>query len=323
MRICIYGAGAMGTSLGGLLASKGVAADLVSRNREHVAALNGGGVKFLGGDERRVPVRAIFPEQMEGKYDIVFLATSQRENDAIAAFLLEYLDEDGALVTVQNGYPEEGLVNVFGAERVYGCALSWGAERVGAGTVCITSTSGYHFALGCCGSGGKLSSIKSLLDGIGRVDVFPLKEIRYAKLAVNASLSTLSTITGESFYHLARRHKKRVLAIMKEVFSVAKADGCKRLPLNGHDLFRVFRGLKGYITLPIAMKKYRETKSGMLKALSLGRRTDVDGLTGVVIKKAKRYGISTPNLCAVTRLIHDIENGLAEISSESLQLLDE
>lgn len=323
MRVCIYGAGAMGSSLGGLLAQKGVIADLVSRDRDHVNALNSNGVKFLGAEEKSIPVRAIFPEQMVGEYDVIFLATSQRENREIALFLSDYLKKDGALVSVQNGYPEEGLSLVLGADRVYGCALSWGAERVSAGTVRITSTSGYHFALGAFGKGEMLPCVKELLDGIGRVDVFPLKEIRYAKLAVNASFSTLSTVTGLSFYALAKKYPKRVFSIIKEVFSLAKAEGCKRLPLNGHDLFKVFKGVFVRVTLPIAMRKYRQTHSGMSKALSKGRRTDVDALTGVVIEKAKRYGILTPNLCAVTRLIHDIEDGLAEISPESLQLLDE
>ena len=64
---------------------------------------------------------------MAGKYDIIFLAIRQRGNREAAQGLVSFLKEDGALVSVQNGLPERALSEVFGADRVYGCALSWGS----------------------------------------------------------------------------------------------------------------------------------------------------------------------------------------------------
>lgn len=59
MRICIYGAGSLGTVMGAFLAKNGVDADLVTRNTGHVKGLNESGAKITGTVEMTVPVRAM------------------------------------------------------------------------------------------------------------------------------------------------------------------------------------------------------------------------------------------------------------------------
>ena len=319
MRICIFGAGAMGTSLGALLTRSGTECELVSRSREHVAALNERGAILNGGAP--VPVKACLPEEMAGQYDIIFLAAKQRDNAKIAAFLEPFLKEDGALVTVQNGLPERALADVIGKDRVYGCALTWGAERTGAGRIEVTSESGFPMALGAYGKGERLEEIAAILKKAGNVTVGNLSEIRFAKLALNASLSTLSAISGLTFGELSKGHKKHVLALIHEVFAVARAYGSKKLPQGGHDLFKVF-GAFGRITLPVAVKKYRGARSGMLLDLEAGRRCEVDYVAGACVKAGEEKGIPCPNLSRAVELVHEIENGLAEIAPESLGLLD-
>ncbi len=310
MRVCIYGAGAMGTSLGAGLARKkpALAIDFVTRNAAHVTALKAEGYS------------ALLPAEMNGEYDVVFLATKQRENGAIAAFLEPFLKGDGALVTVQNGLPEAGLANVLGQDRIYGCALGWGAELVAPGEVKLTSEE-FHLALGAYGKGDKLKELEGLLSSAFTVTVGDLAEIRYSKLVVNAAFSTLSAISGCPFGELAKKQKKRVLALMKETIAVAKAAGCKRLVQNGHDILKLFLLPFAGMLLPMAMKKHKDIRSGMLKDLLAGRRCDVDFVAGAVVRAGEKLGVETPALRAAVSLVHDIENGLAELSPESLELL--
>ena len=310
----------MGTSLGAALTKAGISVELVSRNAAHVEALRTRGAVLTGSVSMTVPVTAMLPEEMAGKYDIIFLAIRQRGNREAAQGLLPFLKEDGALVSVQNGLPERALSEVFGADRVYGCALSWGAERIAPGEIQMTGGS-FSFSLGAFGAGSKLHEIAALLKKAGSVTVGELQELRYAKLAVNAAFSTLSVLSGLTFGELASRHKKLALGLMREVFSVARAAGCKKLPLNGHDLFRVFSGPWAGLLLPVAMKPYKNTRSGMLKALEAGRRTDVDFVAGAAVDEGGRLGAETPLLESAVSLVHDIENGLAEIAPETLQLL--
>ena len=320
MRICIYGAGAMGTSLGAWLVRKnpGLSCDFVTRNAAHVNALNTRGAEIEGNGT--VPVHALLPGEMKGEYDVIFLATKQRENGAIAAFLTPFLKEDGALVTVQNGLPEEGLARVLPKDGIYGCALGWGAELVSPGKVKLTSKE-LCLALGAYGRGEKLEELKTLLSSAFTVTVGDLAEIRYSKLVVNAAFSTLSAISALSFGELAKKHKKLVLSLMRETIFVAKAAGCKRLVQNGHDILKLFSSPFAGLLLPIAMKKHKDIRSGMLKDLEAGRRCDVDFVAGAVVKAGEKLGVETPMLSAAVSLVHDIENGLAEIAPESLELL--
>ena len=131
----------MGTSLGAALSKAGVPVELVSRNAAHVEALRTRGAVLTGSVEMTVSVTAMLPEEMAGKYDIIFLAIRQRGNREAAQGLVSFLKEDGALVSVQNGLPERALSEVFGADRVYGCALSWGAERIAPGEIQMTGGS--------------------------------------------------------------------------------------------------------------------------------------------------------------------------------------
>lgn len=310
----------MGTSLGAALTKAGISVELVSRNAAHVEALRTRGAVLTGSVSMTVPVTAMLPEEMAGKYDIIFLAIRQRGNREAAQGLLPFLKEDGALVSVQNGLPERALSEVFGADRVYGCALSWGAERIAPGEIQMTGGS-FSFSLGAFGAGSKLQEIAVLLKRAGEVTAGDLSEIRFAKLAVNAAFSTLSVLSGLTFGELASRHKKLALGLMREVFSVARAAGCKKLPLSGHDLFRVFSGPWAGLLLPVAMKPYKNTRSGMLKDLEAGRRTDVDFVAGAAVDEGGRLGAETPLLESAVSLVHDIENGLAEIAPETLQLL--
>ena len=69
------------------------------------------------------------------------------------------------------------------------------------------------------------------------------------------------------------------------------------------------------------MKPYKETRSGMLKDLEAGRRTDIDYVAGAAVDEGGRLGVETPLLESAVSMVHDIENGLAEIAPETLQLL--
>ena len=145
LKIAIYGAGAMGTVLGALLSDCALEAkvDLISRNRAHVEGLKKSGAHVVctaSGSEFTVTVNALLPEEMQKKYDVVFLMTKQKSNAETVKYLSKYLSEDGIVCTTQNGLPEASVAAVIGADRTYGAAVAWGATFVGAGTVELTSS---------------------------------------------------------------------------------------------------------------------------------------------------------------------------------------
>ena len=342
-KIAVYGAGAMGTVLGALLTKTGADVTLITRNQAHVDGLNGKGAKIYCtaiGTQMAIPVSAITPAQITEKYDLILLMTKQRENEKTAKFLLDYLTEEGVVCTTQNGLPERVLSKVLGTERTYGAVMSWGATFVGDGAVELTSVpasmtvevGGYE------NDNSKTQWIGDILKPIGEIignenfvkTTDNLAGVRWSKLALNASFSGLSAMTGLKFGEIAKRLKTRKVAlkILEETFLVANALGVKLAPMQGHDMQKLLGGkgffnqIKGMILLPIAMKNHRELVSGMLKDIEKGRKCEIDFIDGVVSDLAKQVGVDAPCVEQVVEIVHGIENGLYELSYDNINFFE-
>lgn len=338
--IAVYGAGAMGTVLGALLTAGGLKnVRLITRNAAHVNALkNNGATVFCRADDKElnVPVTALLPDEMQGKYDVVFLMTKQRDNAAIVTDLLPFLHENSVVCTTQNGLPEPSVAAIIGADRVYGAATSFGANFLGEGKVELTSRlKAASMEVGGYQNNGEKNSLLSKILGYagnatGNVDFVKttdnLSGARWSKLSVNAAFSALSTITGLTFGEVAKKHKSRKIAlgILRETIAVAKASGVTLAKMQGHDLEKtlggksVFKRFIAYTVLPFAMKKHKKLHSGMLIDIQNGKKCEIDFICGVVCREGAKVGVETPLCEQAVDMIHGIENGLYEIDYKNV-----
>ncbi|MBQ8406022.1 MAG: 2-dehydropantoate 2-reductase [Clostridia bacterium] len=342
-KIAIYGAGAMGTILGALLTKGGLQnVDLITRNKAHVEGMKAQGATIVceahGGKEIVVKVNAILPDEMQGKYDVIFLMTKQRYNAEILTDLLDFMHEDTVVCTTQNGLPEVSVAEIIGTERTYGAATSYGATFIGGGKVALTSkieamsmeVGGYQndnaftpLLTEILSYVGKATDNENFVKGTDN-----LIGARWAKLAINAAFSGLSVVTGMTFGEVAKKHKTRKLAlcILRECIDVAKASGVQLAKMQGHDLEKMLGGKTGvkrfiaYMVLPFAMKKHKKLVSGMLKDVQNGRKCEIDFVCGAVVKAGKAVGVETPFNAEVVQLVHAIENGLCEITYKNTDL---
>lgn len=138
MRVAILGCGAMGTVMGAYLTQNGCPVDMVDNYQAHVDALNETGAHIVGMVDKRVPVRAMTPEQMEGIYDLVFLFTKQTANNQVLPALLPHLGEHSTVCTLQNGVPEPYVARHVGAGRTVGGTVLWGATFLSPGVSELT-----------------------------------------------------------------------------------------------------------------------------------------------------------------------------------------
>lgn len=178
MRIAVYGAARWERYSARFWLGRG-GRRFVSRNRSHVEAMKEHGARLYWKTEERETkqqVCALLPEEMKGKYDIVFLMTKQRENRQIAAFLKDYLSTEGIVCTAQNGFPEESVAEVLGAEKTYGAVAAWGANFIGEGKVEVTSASeAMSVEIGSYSGGGeKLDSLENFSDRSERLSKIPI-----------------------------------------------------------------------------------------------------------------------------------------------------
>ncbi len=343
-RIAIYGAGAMGTVLGALLTLGGLNnVELITRNRLHVDGLNAHGARIDCTAEDReitVPVCAKTPEEMTGKYDVVFLMTKQKNNGEILQFLLPFLHENSVVCTTQNGLPEPSVAAVVGKARTYGGVASFGATFIGGGKVALTSkTEGMRIQVsGYENDDSKRELLYKILAyagrGIGNENFAQTTEnligARWSKLSINAAFSGLSVVTGGTFGEIAKRRKTRKLAlgILRECMDVANASGVTLEPMQGHDMQKmlggkgVFKRLLALFLLPIAMKNHKNLLSGMLKDVEKGVKCEIDFIDGAVCAAGKAVSVPTPLCDKVVEIVRGIENGLYEISYENVDFFE-
>lgn len=329
MRAAIYGAGAMGTVLGAYIARAGKQIDLINRNQKHVEAMKKDGAHIVGTVDFKQPVHALTPEEMQGKYDLIFLMTKQRDNRNVVSFLKDYLSENGVICTMQNGLPEVVIADIVGKDHTYGCAVAWGATFLGEGKSELTSDpAALTFSLGAYGKADKrLDVIREYLECMGEVTVEDnFIGARWSKLIINAAFSGISTFTGLTFGEISKHKvgKRAALAVIKECIDVA--DAAKIVPekIQGHDLVKLlnynnpFKKAIALFILPIAMKKHAKLVSSMLQSLRRGQKCEIDYIDGVVCDFGKKYGVKTPVCDKICAVVHEIEDGKRSIGTDNL-----
>ena len=331
MRIAIYGAGSLGTVLGACLTKNGVPVDLVNRNRAHVEALKTKGARVTGTMEMTVPVSALLPEEMTGVYDMIFLMTKQLENRRVVEFLKEHLSDDGLIVTLQNGIPEDLIASVVGPEHTVGAVVEWGATLSAPGVSTLTSQpDSLSFHMG--GMPGlpkeQLLKVKGVLEKMCPVVIEEnLPGARWSKLLINAAFSGLGTVMGGTFGDVTGDPLGREAAIrcMKEVIDVGRAAGVTFAPVQGKNITALFywknpvKKALAKLILPIAMKKHAAIEPSMLQDLKKGKPCEVDAINGVVCERGKALGIPTPVNDRIVLLIKEIQDGKRKTARENLK----
>ena len=334
-RYAIYGAGSLGTVLGAYITKNGGKIDLINRNRAHIEALKKNGAIITGTVEMTVPVTALKPDEMSGRYDIILLLTKQLMNKEVVAFLKDYLADDGVIVTLQNGLPEPDIAEIVGSQRTMGCVVEWGAALTAPGVCHLTSevdSLSFHMGKMEGITDEKFNEVKALLELMCPVyEEENLLGARWSKLLINATFSGLGTVVGGVFGDVSENKVARKVAIrcMKECIDVGHAAGITFAPVQGKNITALFY-YKGAIKraiatrlIPIAMKKHRNIEPSMLQDLKKNKPCEVDAINGVVSAWGRKCSVKTPINDRIVDIIKQYESGAMIPKAENIHLFDD
>lgn len=331
-RYAIYGAGSLGTVLGAYMTKNGAQIDLINHNEGHVQALRDKGARIVGTVDLTVPVTALTPKEMTGKYDVILLLTKQLRNREVVTFLKDYLAEDGVVVTLQNGLPEPDIAEIIGENRTMGCVVEWGATLVGDGVCQLTSeVDGLSFHMGRMAgiTEEKFAEVKCLLEQMCPVhEEKNLMGARWSKLLINATFSGLGTVVGGTFGDVSENKQARKVAIrcMKECIDVGHALGVEFAPVQGKNITALFyyKGAlkRAFATalIPIAMKKHRKIQPSMLQDLKKNKPCEIDAINGAVCKWGRKYGVKTPINDKIVEVIKKCQMGELTPCADNINL---
>lgn len=134
--IVIWGAGAIGGTLGAYLVRAGHEVLFVDTDEDHVAAMRAGGLGIEGPIETfKVPARAFLPSELTGVYDRIFLCVKAHHTQDAAKALAPYLGANGYVASFQNGLNELVIAKVVGQARTIGAFVNFGADYLAPGRI--------------------------------------------------------------------------------------------------------------------------------------------------------------------------------------------
>lgn len=315
MKICIFGAGAIGGYMGVKLAQAGVDVSLVARG-PHLAAMKDKGLTLIeeGGVESNVKVTASDDPADLGPQDYVIVTLKAHSVPPVVPRMAPLLGDHSTVVSGVNGVPWwyfhksggdlEGtrLQSVdpgnaqwdgFGPDRVLGCVVYPAAEVSEPGT--IRHIEGNRFSLGepdGSKSERAVALSKALMAAGLKAPVRPrLRDEIWVKLWGNLSFNPISALTHATLDVLCTDTDTRAVArgMMLEAQEIAEKLGVK-FPID------VERRIDG----GAAVGAHR---TSMLQDLDAGRPMEIDALVGSVQELGRVTNTATPTIDTVLALI--------------------
>jgi 2-dehydropantoate 2-reductase len=322
MPITVYGAGAIGGITGAALARAGHDVLLVDSAVAHVDAINAAGLTVeRDGTAETTMVRAVTPSGLGPDLELVLLAVkSQHTRDALAE-LTPRLSASGVIVSLQNGLSEEQIAQAVGSQRTLGCLVNWAADWVAPGRI----VHGGHGAFVLGELDGRLSprvrEVAALLGTVEPTQVTDnLMGYKWAKL-IYASLLFATAVVDAHVYDVLERSaavQRALCGLVGEGLAVADKAGIRIDPFDEFNPAWYRAALHGDETalrhaMATAAAHYRgntKTKTGVWRDLAVRRRkTEVDGLLGVLARKGEALGVDTPLTRRLIDIIQDLEEG--------------
>ncbi|MET0258053.1 MAG: 2-dehydropantoate 2-reductase [Methylobacterium sp.] len=327
--ILVWGAGAIGATLGASFLASGERVVFVDADAAHVAAMRRDGLHVTGPirDERHA-VEAFGPHELRGVFERVVLAVKAHHTDEATAALVPHLAADGYVLSAQNGLNERVIARRTGVARVVGCFVNFGADYLEPGTV--------HYS-------GQGAVVVGEMDGTIRERTRDLHRLllafdERAVLTPNISgylwgkliyggLLFATALTDDSIADVlaAPEHRPVLTALAHEISAVATREG---LRLEAFDGFRPDAFLpdaapdltaRSFDDMVVHNRRSAKSHSGIWRDLAVRkRRTEVDAQLGPVAEIGAGYGIATPITERLIAMIHEIEEGRRPLARENL-----
>lgn len=331
MSIVIWGAGAIGATLGAYLLRAGHDILFVDNAVEHVRAINQEGLQIVGPiEEFKVKAKAVTSEQLEGQYEVVLLATKSQHTEQATEMIKPHLKDDGYLVSVQNGLNELIIQKIVGKERTVGAFVNFGADYHGPGLIFFGGRGAV--VLGEI-DGSKTERLKSLhkifLDFDANSHITDnLWGYLWGKEAYGAMLF-VTALTNESIADALADTKYRELYIQaaQDILLVARQLGIKCKDFNGFvaeaylppvDEGAVNESMNALVEFN---RKSAKTHSGIWRDLAVRKRPTEVSMYDIITSEGERLGVSMAFTYRWIEMIREIEEGRRALSITNLDEL--
>jgi len=331
--LLIWGAGAIGGTIGAHMLRCGVDVLFVDQAEDHVAALNSGGLAIEGPIRSfEVSARAVLPSEVQGTYPAIWLCTKAQHTSEACRQLKPHLGAGGHVLSLQNGLNELTIGEIVGPENTLGAFVNFGSDYLGPGRVLYGGRAAVVVGELSGRTTDRLTETHRLLtlfepNAITTPDIWGYL---WGKLGYGALLFA-TALTNDSIADVLheRAYRPMLTALARELTELATAQGIEPKGFNGYDpkAFLAADDLEMVDASFDAMVRHNRTSakshSGIWRDLAVRkRRTEIDPQLTRPIEIGERLGHAMPLTRRLVALIQDIENGSRAQSWETLDALN-
>ena len=328
-RILIWGAGAIGGTAGAYLKRAGHDISFVDVVEEHVRAIRTTGLKITGPvDQFTVVAPAFTPDEVQGTWDMIFLAVKAQHTEAATRALMPHLSQDGYVLSLQNGLCETIIAPIVGRDRTVGAFINYSTDWIAPGEVMFGSRGAVVLGELHGRTTERLMALHSLLSEFepGAIITANIWGYLWGKLGYGAMLFAQALGAKGIADCLARPELMPVWrAIGREVNEVTLAEGITPMGFNGYDPHAFMPNAprelaeKAIADLVTFNRPSAKTHSGIWRDLFVRKRTtEVDVQIKPIADIGAKHGIATPTISKLVALIHEIEAGMRPMSDDNL-----
>ncbi|MEE9173377.1 MAG: 2-dehydropantoate 2-reductase [Thermoplasmata archaeon] len=291
VRVLVFGAGAMGSLVGGLLSRKHETV-LVGR-KSHVAAIRQHGLRITGKTNLVVRPEAVEVLPREPDPDLVIVAVKAYDT-ANAARALKSLVGTALFLSLQNGLGNEETLAATGA-RVLGGVTNQGITFVGPGEVHHAGTGDTY--IGPFEGAEREDAVRVVEafneSGLSSHLVGDIRTELWLKAIVNACINPLTALLrAPNGYVLGTSATEQIVRdVIQEGVQVAARYG---VDLVADDVFE---------RVASVVQATAENRSSMLQDLERGRRTEIDAINGAIARLGRKRGQPVPTNALLAGLI--------------------
>lgn len=300
MKIAVIGAGAMGSIYGGHL-SLHHDVFLVDTNQSIVDQINAEGLRLQeDGTDHIYHPTAVTSSEGLGAMDLVILFVKALYSKAALSGNREFIGKDTYVLTLQNGSGHEDILAEFvpehhiliGTTEDNGAVLEPGYVRHG-------GEGKTNIGMLAADEQGILPRLKQVFDECGfQLHIHEdIQRLIWDKLMTNVSLSAVTGVLQVKMGYIAANSHAWTLAehLVKEAIAVAAGLGMN------------FSEEKVLDKVRKTSQNSPEGITSICMDLSLGRKTEVDTISGSVVRASKKCGVPAPTHEMMVALIHALE----------------
>jgi 2-dehydropantoate 2-reductase len=303
MRVAVMGSGAVGGYFGAKLARMGHEVWFISRG-ERLKAFRTTGVRVesIDGDFEVVPVRAIRDPSSVGKVELVLFTVKSTDTRRAAEEAVPLVGPHTTVLALQNGVDNEAVLEeVLGGHAIVPAVAVIGVSMPEPGLVRHTNNG--TITLGEV-SGEGTDRVRHICQTFADAGVetrvsADIRTVKWKKLIWNAAFNPIAALTGARVLELIEDDETRTLAeaAMREAIAVGVALGHD---VGDYDMARATR----------RDPNWAASRTSMLQDVERGRPTEIEALTGAVVRYGKETGVPTPVCATLLRLVRARERNV-------------